>query len=726
MIVRILLAVLLGVIPHSAIAQGNQPAPPRVRPVRVQVPPLIDGRLDELAWRSAAVVSEFVQRRPLDGAPASEKTEVHVAYDNERIYFAFYAHYSERDTIRANRVDRDRIWNDDRISVIFDPFLDQQRGYRFAVNGYGVQGDALMTSGGAGPGDTTWNVLFTSAGVLVDDGWTAEIAIPFKSLRYPGRSAAEAHRWGFQIEREIVGKNENVVWAPISRDVMSEMGQMGTIEGMTNLSTRHNLEILPTFTAVEAGKLNSNGQFISDHNESGGVDLKYGITSNLTFDFTYNPDFSQIESDRQQIEVNQRFPILYPELRPFFLEGQEIFRIPGPVTFIHTRTIVDPRFGAKLSGKIGKTTVGLLVANDEAPGRVDNPKDPAFGKTAQFIVGRVRRDLYRESTSSFIFTDREFMNQYSRAFGGDGDFALGRTHRFFGRVIATDHRDASGVRRKGYFYDFNFRKSGRNLSYGVISNAISPSLRTDAGFVRRTDQRQSVANVSYRWWPATWVVSWAPRINHSRNYQFDGTLQEEQNAASVGFIFARNITLDAAVNRDMERYRSIDFWKTLYSLSGTIASSRKISGSAGFSRGDQIRFVANTYLGLGTSANLSLTLRPVSRLQSDFTLAASRFIDTRTNHEEFNVKILRLLTTYQFTGRMLVRNIIEHNTFDRTFGANLLFTYRVNAGTAFYLGYDDRYREGDMINPTLFPAPNYQRTSRAIFTKLQYLLRFRS
>ena len=507
-------------------------ARPSVRPTRVQTPPTIDGRLDDQAWRGAAHITTFVQRRPLDGAPASETTDVYLAYDADQLYVGVVAHYSDPSLVRANRVDRDQIWNDDRVSVLLDPFLDQQRAYRFAVNGYGVQGDALVSGGSsptAGPGDTSWNVLFASAGSLSADGWTVEFAIPFKSIRYPARGAGEAHRWGLQIDRDIQGKNENVVWAPISRDVMSDLGQMGTLDGMTDLSMNHNLEALPTVTAVRTDTLNAAGGFQSDGINEAGLNVKYGITSNLTFDLTYNPDFSQIESDRQQIEVNQRFPILYPELRPFFLEGQEIFRVPGPVTFIHTRTIVDPQFGAKLSGKVGKTTVALLVANDEAPGKVADRTDPAFGRKALFVIGRARYDLFRESTTSVIFTDREFMNQHSRAMGADGDFAIGKTHRFFARVIATDHRDAPGVRRTGYFYDFNFRKAGRNLGYSLISNAISPDLRTDVGFVRRTDQRQSLANVSYRWWPGNAVVSWTPRLSHSRNYQFNGVLQEELN-----------------------------------------------------------------------------------------------------------------------------------------------------------------------------------------------------
>jgi hypothetical protein len=706
-------------------------AQPSVTPTRVPQAPTIDGRLDDPAWRTAAHITEFVQRRPLDGAPASEATDIFIVYDSDRLYFGIHAHYAEPALVRANRVDRDQIWNDDRISIIFDPFRDQQRGYRLAVNGYGVQGDALMGNTEAGAtvdttGDTSWNALFTSVGVLTEDGWTAELSVPFKSLRYPARNGGEAHRWGFQIERDIEGKDERVVWAPISRDTMSELGQMGTLDGMSNLSTSRNLEFLPTVTAIQAGRRDVAGEYTTDTVKEAGANLKYGINSNLTFDFTYNPDFSQIESDRPQIEVNQRFPILYPELRPFFLEGQEIFRVPGPVTFIHTRTIVDPQFGAKLSGKVGKTTLGLLVANDEAPGRRDDRLDPAFGQKADFIVGRARYDLYRESTASVIFTDREFMNEHSRAIGGDGDFALGPTHRFFARVIATDHRDALGVRRKGYFYDFNLRKAGRSLSYSVISNAISPDLRTDVGFVRRTDQRQSLANMSYRWWPGNWIVNWAPRISHSRNYQFNGTLQEEQNAAIVAFAFAKNITAEAGVNRDMERYRDVDFWKTRAALGGRVATSRRLTLSAALNLGDQIRFVPGPYLGTSTAWEVEAVVNPIPRFQADFAITTSRFVDTRTAHEEFDVKIARVLATYQFTDRLVVRNITEHNTFDKTFGQNVLLTYRVNSGTVFYLGYDDRYRHGDRISPTLFPNSDYRRTNRAIFTKLQYLLRYNS
>ena len=211
-----------------------------------------------------------------------------------------------------------------------------------------------------------------------------------------------------------------------------------------------------------------------------------------------------------------------------------------------------------------------------------------------------------------------------------------------------------------------------------------------------------------------------------RNYQFDGTLQEEASGLTGSFTFARNITAEAGVTREMERYRGIDFWKTRYSAAISMATSRRLTLTASMNGGDQIRFVTDPFLGSTHAWDVALALRPVPRFQSDFSVAASRFRDPRAARQEFDVKILRSLSTYQFTERLLVRNITEHNTLDKTVGENLLLTYRVNAGTVFYLGFDTRYRHADQINPNVFPTDAYTRTNRAIFTKLQYLFRYQS
>ena len=494
-----------GVAAGAGVLTGR----PTVRPPVVGQPPNVDGRLDDEAWAAAVHITEFVQLSPLDGAPGTEATDVFIAYDSANIYLAFHAHYTNPSMMRASRTDRDQARGDDAFTIYFDPFLDQQRAYVFTVNAFGVQTDAILSSrggggfgggGGRGPsgyfgpprGDASWDTLFTSAGRVVRDGFTAELAIPFKSLRYPQRGGTTPHRWGFQIARRIRGKNETVVWSPVSREVAGFLPQMGVLDGMTGLSTSRNIEILPTFTAFQFGALNDTGQFTNDRAKpEGGVNFKYGVTSNLTADVTFNPDFSQIESDRPQIEVNQRFALFYPELRPFFLEGAEIFQFRGPVNLVHTRTIVDPRYGAKLTGKAGNTTIGVMYANDEAPGYSDDVIDRAAGQSAQTFVGRMRYDLYSESYVGAIFTSREFADSTNQVAGLDSNFRLGDTHSFGVRAVGTQDTDLDGVERSGFLLDASFRKSGRNLSYVFAHYALSPDFETDVGFVRRTDQRST-------------------------------------------------------------------------------------------------------------------------------------------------------------------------------------------------------------------------------------------
>ena len=445
-------------------------------------------------------------------------------------------------------------------------------------------------------------------------------------------------------------------------------------------------------------------------------------------DFTYNPDFSQIESDRPQIEVNQRFPLFFSELRPFFLEGQEVFDIRGPVNLIHTRTVVDPRYGAKLTGKIGKTTLGVLVADDEAPGKVDDPTDLAFGKHANSVIGRVRYDLYSESHIGAILTDREFLDSYSRLMGIDGRFRLNPTTSADFMAISSQNRALDGDESSGPMFDLGLRHNGRNLSYSVSAYSIDPAFDTEVGFVRRRDIRRVSSNVSYRWWPESWIINWGPSLNYSKNWNFDDVLEDEETQVRLNVSFAKNIRFNGSVRREMERFGGVEFFKTRYSVGGNVNTSRVVSFGGGFNWGDQIRFSDTPFLGDSSSGNVNISLRPFSRLQSSLRVNTSRLIDPLDQSEVFDVKIFRTQTTYQFTDRLLLRNIMEYNTFNRTLGANLLVTYRVNSGTVFFVGYDDRYKQGDLIfdddDEPLFLTTDFERTNRAFFTKLSYLFRY--
>ena len=742
-----------GVAEGAGILTGR----PTLRPGRSDVRPDIDGRLDDVIWQDAIHITEFVQQNPVEGAPATEDTDVWIAYDSQNLYIAVHAHYSDPSIMRANRVDRDQSFDDDNISFYFDTFLDQQRAYLFSVNGYGVQGDAIVNArgfgrsnrrrstgsfsafrGGIPTGDNSWDALFSSGGQTVADGYTAEVAIPFKSLRYPERDQGLPHRWGFQIVREIRGKDEFQVWAPVTRNVSGFLTQAGLLEGMTNLSLSRNLEIMPTFTGVQYGSLNQQGKFIDgDPSPEGGVNVKYGITSNLIADFTYNPDFSQIESDLPQIEVNQRFALFYPELRPFFLEGAEIFSPQrGMVTFVNTRTIVDPEFGGKITGKVGNTTVGLMIANDEAPGRTDSSTDSAFGETANNIVGRARYDLYAESYVGALVTHREFLDTHSTLGALDGNFRLGQTQSLSFQAVQTDHRDLEQMDREGQMFNLSWRFTDRHWTSFISLYTLSPDFRTDIGFVRRVDQKQGFSSLGYTFRPESWVVSWGPSVRYNWNHDFNNVLQDLDKRVAFDATFARNISVNSQFQDEMERFGGINFQKQAGRIGGQVSTSRRVSVGGYYEYGDLVRYVENPYLGRGSTGSFFAALRPLSRFQSEINLRTSDFIDPRTGDDlVFDVKILRALSTYQFTDRFLLRNISEYNTFDKTVDLNLLFTYRLNAGTAFYIGYDDHYRQadqiygddmdGDGIDDQLFPmATVYQQTNRAVFTKFQYLFRF--
>ncbi len=731
-----------------------------VRPRRTLTPPTVDGLLDDAVWGDAARITEFVQRQPQDGAPATEDTDVYVAYDDANLYLAFHAKYENPDMMRANRVDRDRAgFGDDTISVYFDTFLDQQRAYVFSVNGYGVQGDSIVGGRGGGGrggggfggggrggvprGDRSWDALFTTGGQLVGDGYTAEMAIPFKSLRYPARAGGAPHTWGFQVVRQVRGKDETLVWSPVSRDIAGFLPQMGVLDGMTGLSTSRNLEMQPTFTAFRYGTFDEAAGRVVDGEPRPevGANFKYAVTPNLISDFTLNPDFSQIESDRPQVEVNQRFALFYPEMRPFFLEGAEIFQIQAPVTVVHTRTIVDPQYGAKLTGKAGKTTLGVLFANDEGASLgVDDAANPAFGQSAQTFVGRVRYDLYSESFVGAIVTDREFLDGYSRVVGVDSNFRIGATHQMGFRALGADRRvEQGGAETGGHALDFGFRKRGRNLNYSVDTFALSPDFQTDVGFVRRTDQRETQARLEYQWWPQNWLISWGPEVRYGRNYNFDQVLEDEQFRAGLSANFAKNIRYRFDLDQDMERYLGFDFEKRRYRMFGNVNTSRVLSFGGGFDWGDEVYFDEfNPFLGRESGFRTFINFRPVSRFATNINITTSRFMDPRRlfvaglnegerdeDGEIFNVNILRTLNTYQFTDRLLLRNITEFNTYDGTVGLNFLATYRVNSGTAFYIGYDDHYRQyeqfDDQVNIT---DRGYRQTNRAVFTKIQYLFRY--
>ncbi|MBS1794401.1 MAG: hypothetical protein JSS81_11135 [Acidobacteria bacterium] len=520
--------------------------PEKSVPIRIpktSAPVAIDGKPDEEAWKQAAVFKDFYQTYPGDNTPPSKPTEVLVMYDEHNLYIAFKC-WDEKDKIRATVAKRDEVFGEDNVRMWLDTYNDQRRAYVIGFNPLGIQQDGIFTEGQGA--DFSVDIVMESKGVIEDWGWSVEAKIPFKSLRY---TAGKGKLWGFNAARNIDRLNDEFdQWLPDDRDVSGFLIKHGKITGLDEIKTERTLEIVPSVTVSETGSrkrtipsagfgplgpfdpiynpngLRDPGKFVNDPIKKDiGVNLKYTITPNVTLDAAINPDFAEIEADAPVVSANQRFPIFFEEKRPFFLEGKEIF--DSPLQPFYSRTIVDPDFAAKLTGKIGKTSFGFLAASDNAPGnyseeertelaicqqeRLTNPSrrcgiEEFVDKNAFFSVLRVKRDFGANNNIGFFGTARVFPKNRNFVGGFDGTFKLNPSTVMTFQALGTHSRknffDSNYFLRDdpsrgpvpyrsgngfGYYWNLDHTKDTNGWTIEAIGR--TSDYRADSGFTRRTN-----------------------------------------------------------------------------------------------------------------------------------------------------------------------------------------------------------------------------------------------
>lgn len=498
--------------------------PEKANPVnipRFDKPPVIDGKLDDQVWETAAVLKDFYQITPGDNVNPSKPTEVLIGYDPKFLYIAFRA-FDEPDKIRSTVAKRDNIFQDDYVGFYLDTFNDQRKAFEIFFNPLGIQGDGMLTEGRGE--DFSIDLLLESKGIITDQGYFVEVAIPFKSLRF---EAGKGKHWGAHFFRRIQRfERELDSWMPFSRSISSNLSQAGKLTGLENLSIERTIELIPSLTVSQDGRFvrafgvlpgttaaaTDPGRLVNQP-----VSLDPGLTAKfipspaLTLDLAINPDFVQVEADQLVVTANQRFPIFFAEKRPFFLEGIDIFQTP--VTAVHTRAIVDPDVAVKLTGKKGRNTFGIMAASDNGPGSFIgderlNPNNFRFlDKNAYVGVMRFKRDLGKQNTIGVLATSYNFIEKHNQLLAVDGRFRLNPMSTVSFQVLGTTSRnffsnpnDATFTRYRtgnGFAYSTNYTRAGRNWGWEFGGDGYTRDYRADVGFTGRTNSNFNYGFLRY-------------------------------------------------------------------------------------------------------------------------------------------------------------------------------------------------------------------------------------
>ena len=709
----------------------------------------LDGRIDEAGWANATPFKNFSETFPDEQGKPPIGIESYITYDASNLYVAFRIEDDPK-SIRANYSDRDQIWQDDYVGLALDTNGDGQEVYFIAVNPLGIQGDTRISRNDE---DLGFNLVYASEGQITESGYEVEMRIPFRSLRFP-QTAIQSWRATIWITHPRDSRN-TYSWAAMSRDNPCWPCQFGHLEGIEGVRSAGNLELLPSLTGAQAGSLRDMGDADSGFNNGRvsaepSLDVKYGITSGLTADVSVNPDFSQIEADVAQIDVNSTFALFFPERRPFFQEGSDLF--DTAIQTVYTRSINDPIVASKLTGRFGATNVAYIGARDNTSPLLlpfeERSELLQAGKSLSNIV-RVMHNFANNSYIGGLITDRRLEEG-----GGGSTFAIDASLRFltkyrlnaqwvgsrtqemdspesvetFGddRFAGGKHTSAlDGEKFGGNALSAEFERDGRHWFFEFDYEQYSPTFRAENGFIRQNDQRDFTMFQGFSIYPESigFIDRISPRAAAGRTWNYGGLKKEDwifsgvfvqmkgQTRAFVGYELGRELFqgIEFTGLREFDMFVGSNF-SEFVELGLELESGLSIA-----------RNIEEPELGRSLDFTAFGTIRPTSRLSFRPQFTYARLKDRVTGESFFSGYIARARVNYQFSRRFFLRTVIQYNDFAERLEIDPLVTYRINPFTAFYVGSTHDY---DTFSGRTDDASRFlYRTQRQFFFKFQYLIR---
>jgi hypothetical protein len=717
------LLLLLTIVTAGIMGQDSE----ALRPGKSKIVPVIDGILNDEAWKEAPKVSGFKTFSPDFGLDMSQLTTVYMLYDEENIYFAFDCKDDEPDKIKASVNSRNNIRADDWICVNLDSFNDHQSLYAFYVNPHGIQMDSRFS---AGQEDSSVDFVWYSAGTISDDGYRIEMQIPLKSIRFTTREPVEM---SVLFERMI--SRQRVQGSYPAMDPSKGMAFLTQMKPMIYEGVRHYklFELLPAFTYTARNR-HIDGEMRSDERTPTlSLTAKYGITSQLILDGTVNPDFSQVESDAGQVDVNLRYDLFFPEKRPFFLEGHDNFIIAAtradehdPVnTLIHTRKIANPVTGIKLTGKASeRLTMAALYSLD----RVDNPDGSSNDKMSHYPILRMKYSLSEDSYIGGIYTGMEMDSTFNRVAGLDGQIRVGGgSSIMYNAIYSNSLSDPLGESYNGYMVSGEFAHDSRNITYSFGGKSISKDFNVETGYIRRRGINYFKGLVKPKFYPkADFVQRVDLELFSKQTQDIEYNMWEtvDHLAAWIFFKGSTYIKVKAEYSNEIflgERFNTGGFHGLVSSQLG-----KRLNAAVLYQRLGSPRYVASPYQGNTNRFLFMANYKPSNKIHIDLTYTYSDFYNSSTGEQDYNYSIVRGKLTYQMNKYFFLRAITEYNGYYETMLTDFLASFTYIPGTVVYLGYGSAY-ERTMWDGNSYVYDknlNFMETTRGFFFKASYLHRF--
>ncbi|HJV88915.1 MAG TPA: DUF5916 domain-containing protein [Holophagaceae bacterium] len=722
---RHLLATLLAALPLLA-APLQAPARTTLHPTRTDHPPVIDGVLDDPVWATATSVTDFQTFIPEFGKVQPERTVAYMAYDRENLYFAYRCYDPHPELIKAAVSRRDDVMTDDFVCINLDTFNDQQSLYAFYVNPFGIQGDSRFASGKE---DFSIDLVWESAGRIDAEGYTVEMKIPLKSIRY---TSGDVVRMSVLFERNISRRQEHGSFPILDPKAgYAFLPQMAPLE-YVGLAPASLVELLPAFTYARHATRNATGTMVQEPDKKElSLTAKVGLTSSLTLDATINPDFSQVEADAGQVDANLRYGLFYAEKRPFFLEGMENFNVGATsnsplLTVLHTRTIVDPKYGVKLTGKVDPTdTVALLHARDT--GQPAAPGDPAPDDPLVSAV-RFKHALKDDGYVGIFWTDREQGPRRNQVVGPDGQLRLTPSDLLGFHAFGSNTRpEGGGGDQDGKALGLEYLHDTSTLAINAGLHTVSSAFQTDTGYLTRTGFSSANVSLTPRLYPQLgWIRRLDPVVGFTALRDFESDRTEQDRTVGLTAIFKRNASLSLLIDDSTEIFQQQRFRTDGVTLSGKNQFNKAFTLSAKFRVGKAIWYDDNPLQARGSQATVQAVLQPTDTLNFTLSWIHSVLVRDDTGDPLLNYSISRIRATWQPSEHFFLRAIGEYNAYYRQLRQDYLAAYTYVPGTVVYLGY------GTLDKKTVWvPVPGEYRNSdhflemqRGLFFKASYLYRF--